>query len=203
MVLNDTEAVRLPPRAARPSTEEIDTAILDAAAEIFARHGYAGTSVQQVADVVGYSKTGLLRRFPSKQALYDGVLDHVAGQLERLADEAAAGTPALRRDVLRSAASACFAHPGAVMLMLEVLRPGADLPGADRLDGLAHQLLDHLTVDLADTRDRVRAVLALQLVTNAALLTLMPDPTLDLPPAQVHDLAVELAGAVLGAPAAP
>lgn len=200
MVLNDTTAVRPPARAARPSTEEIDTAILDAAAELFARHGFAGTSVQQVADVVGYSKTGLLRRFPSKQALYDGVVDHVADLMEQLAAQSAAGGPALRVDVLRSAASACFAHPGAVMLLLEVLRPGADLPGAERLDGLAHRLLDQLTVDMADGRDRVRAVLALQLVTNAALLCVTPDASIDLSPAQVHDLAVDLAGSVLGTP---
>lgn len=196
MVFHDTSAVRVG-RAARPTPEEIDAAILDTAAEVFARHGYDGTSVQQVADAVGYSKTGLLRRFPSKQALYDAVVDQVAEKLERLVADAAAGRVD-RSSIVRAAASLCFAHPGAVLLMLEALRAATDLPSAERLDGLARRLIDDLTDDVTDPRDRVRAVLALQLVTNAALLTITPDAGIDLSSAQVHDLAVELAGCVLG-----
>lgn len=37
-------------------------------------HGYARTSVQQLADAVGYSKAGLLHRFGSKQALQAGAV---------------------------------------------------------------------------------------------------------------------------------
>ncbi len=43
----------------RQSAAEIDHAILDVAAGIFAVHGFAHTSVQQIADAVGYSKPGL------------------------------------------------------------------------------------------------------------------------------------------------
>ena len=200
MVATDTSAVHQPPRPARPSTAEIDAAILDAAAETFARHGYAGTSVQQVADAVGYSKTGLLRRFPSKQALYEAVVEHVAEQLDLLVGRVTEH----RRDtevVMREVAAVAFAHPGAVLLMLEVLRSATDLPGSERLDALAHRFLEALTLDFTDAHDRVRALLALQLVTNAAVLPITPAASVDLSVAQLHELSVELACTVLGAPA--
>lgn len=40
----------------RPTSREIDDQILDSAAGIFAVHGFAHASVQQIADAVGYSK---------------------------------------------------------------------------------------------------------------------------------------------------
>ena len=49
----------------RQSAAEIDHAILDVAAGMFATHGFAHTSVQQIADAVGYSKPGLLRGWSS------------------------------------------------------------------------------------------------------------------------------------------
>lgn len=36
---------------------------------LFARHGLADTSLQQITDAVRYSKAGLLRHFPSKEAI--------------------------------------------------------------------------------------------------------------------------------------
>jgi len=54
----------------RKSTDEIKADILDSAAALFAQHGFANTSLQQIADSVRYSKAGVLRYFPSKDALY-------------------------------------------------------------------------------------------------------------------------------------
>ncbi|GAA0420900.1 TetR family transcriptional regulator [Leifsonia naganoensis] len=61
-------------RPVRPSSEEIDRAILDATAGLLARKGLRDTAVQAVADATGYSKTGLLGRFPSKEVLVDAAL---------------------------------------------------------------------------------------------------------------------------------
>lgn len=192
------------PRAVRPTPEQLDAAILDTAAEVFARHGFAGTSVQQVADAVGYSKTGLLRRFPSKQALYDGVLAHVAACVDDIvatlvAPGAAVADP--RTDVLRTVTAAAFDHPGVVVLVLEALRPGTDLPGTEHVDTLAHRLVDQLTVATADPRERLRVLLALQLVATAAALGLDPaHPVPELSAQQVHDVALQAAADVLGGP---
>ncbi|QFZ20833.1 TetR/AcrR family transcriptional regulator [Saccharothrix syringae] len=75
---------------ARPTRQYADERILDRAAGLFARHGFAHTSLKDLADAVGLSKAGLLHHFPSKEALFQAaremgrvhsqqVLDRVAG----------------------------------------------------------------------------------------------------------------------------
>ncbi|GAA0901913.1 hypothetical protein GCM10009552_05250 [Rothia nasimurium] len=58
----------------RPARSDIDAEIIDCASALFARHGFDNTSLQQIADAVGYSKAGLLHHFPSKRAIYDAAL---------------------------------------------------------------------------------------------------------------------------------
>ncbi|QKW07585.1 TetR/AcrR family transcriptional regulator [Streptomyces sp. NA04227] len=53
----------------RPTSAELDAEIVETAARLFTERGYHGTSVQEIANRVGYSKTGLLHRFPSKEHL--------------------------------------------------------------------------------------------------------------------------------------
>lgn len=50
-------------------------AILDAAMELFARSGCAGVSIQEIADAAETHKTTLLYHFPSKEILYEAVLE--------------------------------------------------------------------------------------------------------------------------------
>lgn len=49
--------------------------ILDAAARVFARHGYVGTDVQVVADALGVGKGTVYRYFPSKETLFLSTVD--------------------------------------------------------------------------------------------------------------------------------
>lgn len=49
--------------------------ILAAAAEAFARGGYNGSSIEQIARAAGLTKPGLLHHFPSKIGLLRAVLD--------------------------------------------------------------------------------------------------------------------------------
>ena len=78
----------------RMTAQEIDTEIVDAAAHLFARHGFRQTSVQAVADEVGYSKAGLLHRFGTKESLWEAVIADVLVQADAvvaLATELPAG----------------------------------------------------------------------------------------------------------------
>lgn len=66
-------------KVGRPSRSEQNAAserIIDAATELFASKGFAGTSMEQVASQCGAGKDTVYRRFPSKVALFEAVVEH-------------------------------------------------------------------------------------------------------------------------------
>lgn len=80
--------------------DRIEADIVAEAVRLFAECGYEGTSIASIAEHAGLSKQNLMYYFPSKQALYQRVLDDVLDEwLERMAHLADAGEPA---DVLRA-----------------------------------------------------------------------------------------------------
>ena len=56
--------------------------ILDTALELFSRHGYDGASVRDIARAVGIRASSLYNHFPSKRALFDGIVDFCVQQAE-------------------------------------------------------------------------------------------------------------------------
>jgi AcrR family transcriptional regulator len=61
--------------------------ILDAAAELFARHGYADTDTQLLAERLGVGKGTLYRYFPSKRDLFLAAADRVMRQLHQCCED--------------------------------------------------------------------------------------------------------------------
>ncbi|MFH7416982.1 TetR/AcrR family transcriptional regulator, partial [Pseudomonas syringae group genomosp. 7] len=59
-----------------PKGEVRKAEIIQAAMTDFARDGYAGASLTNIAKVAGLSQVGLLHHFPSKQVLLQSVLEH-------------------------------------------------------------------------------------------------------------------------------
>ncbi|WP_431032207.1 TetR/AcrR family transcriptional regulator [Streptomyces sp. P6-2-1] len=150
----------------RPSRAALDAEIVDAATALFATRGYPGTSVREIADRVGYSKTGLLHRYPSKEALLVAVL---RGPLTEFAALRATWN-ALPAGPERASVAAgdlvglALRHRGALALLshaglpvlpdaLAVLIGGADI-GRHRAETLA------ALADPADIEATVRAELA-------------------------------------------
>lgn len=76
------------PRVGRPPKEDAaatSNRIIDVAAQLFARQGFAGTSVEQVAAACCAGKDTIYRRFPSKIALFEAVVERMrARTLARL-----------------------------------------------------------------------------------------------------------------------
>ena len=104
----------------RPTRQQIDDEILETAAALFARHGFKETSVQRIADAVGYSKTGLLHRYPSKEALQAAVIESCVGELRAIAagvDDLPPG-PDRDRAALTGVAQLAMRRPGTVALVL-------------------------------------------------------------------------------------
>ena len=61
-----------PPAGAPPALTP--TRILDTAESLFSAHGYAATSVRDIASAAGLTPASLYNHFPGKEALYQAVL---------------------------------------------------------------------------------------------------------------------------------
>src|SRR3954466_2627689 len=82
-----------PPRK-RLSAEDRRAAILDAALEVFAKRGYNGASIDEIAQAAGISKALIYEHFPSKKDLHVSLLErHTQEIFERLAEAAAPSQP--------------------------------------------------------------------------------------------------------------
>jgi AcrR family transcriptional regulator len=67
-------------RVGRPPKEdaaETSRRIIDTAAGLFAAQGFAATSMEQVASACGAGKDTIYRRFPSKTALFEAVVERM------------------------------------------------------------------------------------------------------------------------------
>ena len=154
---------------ARPFRQLVDEGILDRAAALFARRGYAKTSVQDVADAVGLSKTGLLHHYPSKDALHEAVLDQAATLGRRVLDQLGDLPPGPARDLraLEVLVDVALAHPGLVALMLA---PVTDLD-AEPESAVTDLVLGAFGVD-PEALEPPRAVRVVGALAALAVLTL-------------------------------
>ncbi|KQV38150.1 MULTISPECIES: TetR family transcriptional regulator C-terminal domain-containing protein [unclassified Rhizobium] len=88
------------PRAARTQRrtriqEEKEEQILEAALEVFATHGFRGSTIDQIADVAGMSKPNLLYYFRTKETMHRALIDRVLDTwLDPLREFDAEGNPA-------------------------------------------------------------------------------------------------------------
>jgi len=153
----------------RPSSAELREAVVDAAASLVARHGFDGVSVQAVADATGYSKTGILHKFGSKDALMDAVVMSCDSYLDQVADELAGAEPQENlRAVLDGLLRLGVDRPGIVALLLSCPLRSELWP---RLDHAAAVILRWfgLQGDDADDGQMIRATACLG---GLALVTL-------------------------------
>lgn len=81
--MESTDAARLP--AHRPSRRQ---EIVDAAIRVFARNGFAETSIQDVADEAGVVPTAVYYHFSGKDELFDVALSAVIHELDEVVDAA-------------------------------------------------------------------------------------------------------------------
>ncbi len=75
----------------RPASEAIRTRrreeILDAAAKLFARHGYADANTQLLADTLGVGKGTIYRYFATKEELFLAAVDRLMRRLTEAIDQ--------------------------------------------------------------------------------------------------------------------
>ena len=89
MATNKTEARSASARRVL-NRDKLEADIIAQAVRVFAECGYEGASIATVAENAGLSKQNLMYYFPTKQALYervlDGVLDEWLARMDSLAD---------------------------------------------------------------------------------------------------------------------
>ncbi|MGY1842392.1 TetR/AcrR family transcriptional regulator [Modestobacter sp. SYSU DS0875] len=166
----------LPPRQTR---QQVDEHIVDRAAALFAQRGFANTSVQAIADAVGFSKAGLLHHFPSKEALYAAAESLTQARLGTILERVSHLPVGPERDRLglEELVDWALANPGQAALGLSFVV--TDLTGggpfnrpADGADGVPILLVFGVTPSSGqDDPDRViRVVSALSAVLVVPLI---------------------------------
>ena len=166
--------------------------ILEEAGRVFARRGYAGTSLREVADRVGVTGAAILRHFGSKDGLLLAVLERWDAS-----NSTAQGIRIRTGNALLDAFPAVIAghpdHPGFVELLLTVATEASDPTHpardwvADRYDRIVADMMQQL--ERASVEGDVRAMSAaarefearcLYAVMDGLELQWIADPGVDL-----------------------
>jgi AcrR family transcriptional regulator len=140
--------------AAPPSSR---AKILDVAEGLFARRGFAGVGMREVADAAGLGKSSLFHHFRSKAQLYYEVLERVLGRIqERLDAGLRRGSGPLERvqGWVEALVDALAEHPTSARLLLRGLfeshELGEPLPEAERAERVLGRILQQIHRLLAE-----------------------------------------------------
>ena len=109
------------PRRGRPGHDQ--PAVLRAAIDLFNRKGYDATSIGDVAEELGVTKSAVYHHVASKDALLAEALDEALVELEAVVAGALAADGSAYdrlRDVVRRSVEVLVAHQPAVTLLLRV-----------------------------------------------------------------------------------
>ena len=146
--------------ASRPSPAD---ELLAVAIEQFATVGFAGTSLQQIADAAGYSKSSVLYHFASKEALLEAALGPAIDRLEHVLDGVSglAGTAGERRAFIERFIDFLLEYRLEVHTFINQGQSLVGIPAIDRANATVLRLADACVAELTDAEDRVRFGVAL------------------------------------------
>lgn len=123
--------------------------ILDVAEVLFARRGYAGVGMREVAEQAGLGKSSIFHHFKSKDALYGEVLGEVLGRIRLVLDPIVASDakPELRLVAwVEGLVDALATYPSTARLLMRALVEddplGPDLPEAIAAESVLSSILD-------------------------------------------------------------
>lgn len=167
--------------------------LVRAALERFARYGYLGSSIQQIADDVGTSKSSVLYHFDSKESLLEAAMTpaldallSLIHALPQLRDDKVAAAPALVAGfvdtlVQHSAAVSIFISQRGALQQVPVIQRGNEI-----VDAIARTLV----LETPSTRALTR--LSIGLAGVAFILGDALDATVEQPdPAELREVLIE------------
>jgi len=118
--------------------------ILDAAEELFARRGFAGVGLSEIAEAVGLGKSSLFHHFPTKAQLYAAVVERILHEIEDALTRAlaAGGSPVERLDRwVDTIVDLLGARPSHARLLLRSLFEDDELSGSSAEEQAADRTL--------------------------------------------------------------
>ncbi len=173
-------------------------AIASAALELFAAQGYAGTSVREIAEMMGLTKAGVSYHFPAKEDLLHYLVDPVLDAVDELIERSSGSGPGSPREVLASYLELMLEYR--MQFAVVVNDPAVihhRLLGA-RIDEQHRRLRALLVGTGAGPDDDVRAAAALGALRRPVLAYPWVDP------GDIEDVVLDAAMAVLAdVPSAP
>jgi TetR/AcrR family transcriptional regulator len=139
---------------AQPAVFEVPSRdkILDAAELLFARRGFAGVGLREVAEASGLGKSSLFHHFRSKTELYAAVVGRILKIFDHnLTAALAAGGDSLARfdRWLDSVVDTFAKHPTAARLLLRSLFEDDDLSGTSEEEREADETIRHVLSSLS------------------------------------------------------
>lgn len=152
----------MPTDAKSPSRARAADELKQAALEQFASVGFAGTSLQHVADHAGYAKSSVLYHYASKEALLEAAIEPAVAEFEEvLADYLGGRDSGRRRRLVDRVVDMLLVHREAVHVFLIQGPSLADLPIIARANAAVRRLAAAICDERESVEDQVRFGIAL------------------------------------------
>jgi AcrR family transcriptional regulator len=126
--------------------------ILDAAESLFAKRGYAGVGLRELAEVVGLGKSSLFHHFKNKPELYAAVAARILRRIEErlIRTLAAGGSPAERLErLLDELVDLLAANPNYARVLLRSLFEDDDLAGEMPEEIEGHRAIESIMASMS------------------------------------------------------
>jgi AcrR family transcriptional regulator len=144
--------------------------ILAAALELFVAHGYQRTTLRQIAERLGVTKTAVLYHFPAKDRILAALGEPLVEALEAAVDRAAGRSPGQAPVLLvEGMLDAYLANRQALMMARHDLAFMAQQPIYHRLMRTVQRAIDVVAGPGADLTRRVRAMQAMSVLGDPVL----------------------------------
>lgn len=141
-------------RQRRPRRQEVVEELLQAAARVFAKRGYAGASVEQISDDAGYSTGALYSNFKSKDELFLRLFEtrneRRRQELRATVAEAGGGTGGLAAAAANLSATLESEHEWFLLYLEFALRAARDQDFAQHFKARREDALRELTAGITD-----------------------------------------------------
>jgi TetR/AcrR family transcriptional regulator len=146
-----------------PTRIEAAQEILRVALEQFSEVGYAGASLQHIADLAGYSKSSVLYHYASKEALLERALTPAVERLDTLLGNSVdrIASPELREAFVVEFIDFLLEYRLQAHLIINQGQSLAGIAIVDRAQGSITRLSETFMTELPSTHQRIRLGIAL------------------------------------------